>query len=204
MKSPKEALKTYFVTGLLMIVPIVLSIWLLKTIIVWVDEVFAVQQWSPVFVPGFGLVLALVIILIVGAFGRNVIGTWFVGIFAEVFRHVPLIGSVYSGLRQTLSTLFSSTDKKFGRAVLIEWPRKEIWTIALLTTESAPPAVSREAGSDLVTVFVPTTPNPTGGFLLFLPKKDIRPLGIKADEALKLIVSLGLADEGSQRAPNGN
>lgn len=193
MKTLKELFKSYFVTGLLVIVPIVVSVWLLKSIIIWVDEVFAVQRWSPVFVPGFGLLLALAVILLAGAIGKNVIGKWFVSFLSEIFRHVPLIGSVYSGLKQTLTTLFSSTDKKFGRAVMIEWPRREMWTIALLTTENIPPAIAKEIGSDLVAVFVPATPNPTAGFLMYVPKKDVKPLDMKSDEALKLIVSLGLA-----------
>lgn len=199
MKTLKDLFKSYFVTGLLVIVPIVVSVWLLKSVIVWVDEVFAVQRWSPVFVPGLGLVLAIVLILLAGAVGKNVIGNWFVGFVSDLFGRVPLIGSVYSGLRQTLSTLFSTTDKKFGRAVLIEWPRKEMWTIALVTTETIPPALQKEIGGDVVAVFVPATPNPTAGFLLYVPKKDVRPLSLKSDEALKLIVSLGLADKASEK-----
>lgn len=194
MKKLQDIFKTYFATGLLVIVPIYITIWLISRIVVWVDEVFAVNQWSPVVVPGLGLILAVIVILMAGAIGRNVIGSWLVANLSELLKHVPVVGSVYGGLRQTLQSLFGNGEKKFGGAVLVEYPREGCWTIGLVTSDKAPPIVKEAAGKDLLSIYIPTTPNPTSGFLIFVPREQTKKLNIKVDEALKLIVSLGLVE----------
>lgn len=206
MKRLQELFKTYFATGLLVIVPLLVSIWLVKSTVEWVDDIFAINEWSPVVVPGLGLVLALGVILIAGMIGRNVIGSWLVANFSELVKKVPVIGSVYGGVRQTLQSLFGGGEKKFGKAVLVEYPRAGSWTIGLVTSERVPPVIRDALGREMMSVYIPTTPNPTSGFLLFVPKEETKSLNIKVDEALKLIVSLGLVESSSElsQKKNGN
>ncbi len=198
MQKLQNIFKTYFGTGLLVIVPIYVTLWLIGKIVFWVDEVFAVNEWSPVVVPGVGLILAVFVILLAGAIGRNVIGSWLVANLSEMVKRVPVIGSVYGGLRQTLQSLFGNGEKKFGEAVLVEYPRAGSWTIGLVTSEKAPPLVREAAGREMLSIYIPTTPNPTSGFLIFVPREQTKKLNVKVDEAIKMIVSLGLVESSTE------
>lgn len=203
MNKIAEVFKAYFAAGLLVIVPFVVSVWLLSGIVIWVDEIFAVNRWSPVVVPGIGLLIAILLILLAGAFGRNVLGSWLVSNLSGLMKRVPVLGSVYGALSQTLSALFSGSDKKFNKAVLVEYPRAGSWTVALVTSDKAPPVIQQHASEPLISLYVPTTPNPTSGFLLFVPRSQTKELNIKVDDALKLVISLGLV-EGENKVTGGN
>jgi uncharacterized membrane protein len=199
----KSLLKQYFVAGILLLAPIVVSIWLVLSVINWVDSLFVTERWAsfeipgiatPFVVPGLGVILAVTIILIAGAIGKNVLGSWMMTVITEVFQKVPVVGSVYSGIRQTLAALFSNQDRKFGGAVLVQWPREGVWVIGLVTSDHASAEFNRIVGEDLVPVFIPTTPVPTAGFLTYYKRSEIRPLRMKVEDAMKTIVSLGIAE----------
>lgn len=199
MKRIQEIFKNYFATGLLVIVPIYITLWLIGRFVLWVDEIFAVNQWSPVVVPGLGMVLAVTVILLAGVVGRNVLGSWVVANISDFVKHVPVIGSVYGALRQTLQALFTGGGKKFGEAVLVEYPRPGMWTIAFVTSQQAPPKIRSVLEQEVLVLYVPTTPNPTSGFLLFVSREQTRHLDMKVEDALKLVVSLGLVEVSEER-----
>jgi uncharacterized membrane protein len=208
----KDLFKQYFVAGVLLLAPLVVSIWLVISLINWVDSVFGTENWAsfevpgfgaPLVIPGLGLILAFVIILLAGAVGKNVMGSWLMTVVTEVFQKVPVVGSVYSGIRQTLSALFSNQERQFGGAVLVQWPRPGVWVIGLVTSNHSPSEFDRAAGQDLVAVFIPTTPVPTAGFLSYYPRSEVKPLDMKVETALRMIVSLGIA-EGERSKPNGH
>lgn len=199
----KSLFKQYFVAGILLLAPLVVSIWLVISIINWVDSLFGTQNWAsfqipglatPLVVPGLGVLLAIVIILSAGAVGKNVLGSWLMTVITEIFQRVPVVGSVYSGIRQTLAALFSNQERKFGGAVMVQWPREGVWVIGLLTSDHSPAEFNRLTGQDLVPVFIPTTPVPTAGFLMYYKRTEIQMLSMKVEDALKTIVSLGIAE----------
>ncbi len=189
----KKWLQVYFLTGLLVIMPVIVTFWVVDGVIRWMDSAFNVQSWSPVFVPGLGLVLGIGIVLLAGFLGHNVIGSWFVGSFSKLIHHLPIIGGIYTSVRQVFLTVIQGTGQKFGRAVLVEFPRKGIWTIGFVTSENIPSYLQEQLDGSHIGVYVPTTPNPTGGYFIYFPKQDVRPLDMTVDEALKAVVSLGLA-----------
>lgn len=199
----KDFFKQYFVSGVLLLAPLVVSMWLVHSVITWVDSIFGTEKWAafeipgfgaPFVVPGIGVILAVVIILGAGAIGKNVLGSWLMTVVTDLFQKVPVVGSVYSGIRQTLAAIFSNQERKFGGAVLVQWPREDVWVIGLLTSESSPLELNKITGEDLVPVFIPTTPVPTAGFLMYYKRKDIRPLQMKVEDAMKTIVSLGIVE----------
>jgi uncharacterized membrane protein len=191
----KTTFKTYFFTGILVIVPLAVTYWLFEALILWVDDLLAIQDWSPVVVPGIGLIIGIFVLLAVGALAHNIVGRWFLESLSKTLNRVPLVGAVYGGLKEILHTAFSgSPEKKFGRAVLVEYPKDGCWTIAFVTKDEMK-FKGTQLSEKLVGVYVPTTPNPTSGFFLMFPREKIIELSIGVDEAFKSVVSLGMASK---------
>lgn len=188
----KASIRSYFITGLLVIVPIVVTVWLTQSILVWLDAVVPLQAIIGEDIPGLGILLAIAIIFIAGVLGRNFFGNWVVEQLARVVSKVPFIGSVYGSLRQVMLTLANTHGDKFGRAVLVEFPKEGSWTIGFVTNEKPHAEIAQSFDKPLVSVFVPTTPNPTSGFFMYVPKESVKPLNVDVDDAFKIIVSLGL------------
>lgn len=193
MANRKKLFRVYFLTGLLVIVPVIVTFWVVESVIRWMDSILNVQSWSPIFVPGLGLIIGIGIVLLAGFLGHNVIGSWVIGSFSKFVNHLPIVGGIYTSVRQVFLTIIQGTGQKFGRAVLVEFPRKGIWTIGFVTSEDLPSYVEGQLDGFHIGVYVPTTPNPTGGYFLYFPKQEVKPLDMTVDEALKAVVSLGLA-----------
>lgn len=191
-------MRKYFITGLLILVPLAITLWVLNLIIGTMDQSLLLlpESWRPeaLFgfrIPGLGTILTLLIIFVTGLGTRNFIGRQVVSLWEGVLTRIPVVKSIYSSVKQVSDTLFSSSGNAFRKALLVQYPRQGSWTIAFLT--GAPGGeVSHHLQGDYVSIYVPTTPNPTSGFFLMLPRADTIELDMSVDEALKYIVSMGV------------
>jgi uncharacterized membrane protein len=191
-------MRKYFVTGLLVLVPLAITLWVLNLIISTMDQSLLLlpERWRPaalfgVNIPGMGAILTLVFIFLVGLATRNFIGKRVVWAWEALLSRIPVVRSIYSSVKQVSDTLFSSSGNAFRKALLVEYPRKGCWTIAFLTGTPGGDVRNHLQG-DYVSLYVPTTPNPTSGFFLMAPKSDTIELDMNVDEALKYIVSMGV------------
>jgi uncharacterized membrane protein len=191
-------MRKYFVTGLLILVPIAITLWVLNLVIGTMDQSLLLlpEKWRPgaligFHVPGAGAVLTLLFILVVGLLTHNYFGKKVVYWWELLLKRIPVVNSIYSSVKQVSDTLLSSSGNAFRKAVLVQYPREGSWTIAFVT--GAPGGdVKNHLVGDYISVYVPTTPNPTSGFFLMMPKADTIELDMSVDEALKYIVSMGV------------
>jgi len=197
-------MKKYFITGLLIWIPLVITIWVLKLVVDMLDQTLLLlpqalrtESWLGFHMPGMGVLLTLLIVTVTGMFTANIVGQRMVHFWNEILHRIPVVNSIYSGVKQVSDTLFSSSGEAFRKALLVQWPRDGMWTIAFLT--GAPGGdVTRHLQGDYVSVYVPTTPNPTGGYFVMMPRKDVIELDMSVDTALKYVISMGVA------SPNGS
>ena len=200
-KTVFSRMRSSFLTGLVVITPVGLTIWLVWTLIGWVDGVvlpFVPQHFHPkeffgVNLPGVGLVVFLVFTVIVGWVAKGLIGRSLIRFAESLVDRMPVVRSIYSGVKQISETIFAQSERSFENACLIEYPRKGIWAIGFVST-IAKGEINAKAGrpDDLITIFLPTTPNPTSGFLLYVPREDVRMLDMSVEDAAKLVISAGL------------
>jgi len=191
-------MRKYFITGLLILVPLAITLWVLDAVISTMDQSLLLlpPEWRPENLVGFqflglGTILTLMIIFVTGLLAQNFIGNYVVKLWEALLNRIPIVNSIYSSVKQVSDTLFSSSGNAFRKAVLIEYPRQGSWTIAFLTGVPGGDVVNHLKG-EFVSVYVPTTPNPTSGFFLMVPKKDAIELDMSVDAALKYIVSMGV------------
>ncbi|HCN67702.1 MAG TPA: DUF502 domain-containing protein [Candidatus Accumulibacter phosphatis] len=191
-------MKRYFITGLLIWVPLAITAWVLTMIISTMDQSLhllpaAIHPRSVLGfdIPGSGAILTLLIILLTGVLAANFIGQWLVVWWERLLARIPVVNSIYNSVKQVSDTLFSSSGNAFRKALLIEYPRRGAWTIAFLTGRPGGEVAQHLAG-DYVSVYVPTTPNPTSGFFLMLPQADVVELDMSVDTALKYVISMGV------------
>ena len=191
-------MRKYFVTGLLILVPLAITLWVLNLIIGTMDQSLLLlpERWRPeaVFgfrIPGLGTILTLLIIFLTGLATRNFIGKKVVLVWEAALIRIPVVNAIYSSVKQVSDTLFSSSGNAFRKALLVEYPRKGCWTIAFLTGVPGGDVKNHLVG-DYVSLYVPTTPNPTSGFFLMAPRADTIELDMSVDAALKYIVSMGV------------
>ena len=191
-------MRKYFITGLLVLVPLVITLWVLNLIVGTLDQSLLLlpPQWRPelllgINLPGVGTILTLVIIFITGVVTRNFIGNRLLMLWELLLQRIPVVNSIYSSVKQVSDTLFSSSGNAFRKALLVQYPREGVWTIAFQTGVPGGDVKNHLSG-DYVSVYVPTTPNPTSGFFLMLKKEDTIELNMSVDEALKYIVSMGV------------
>ena len=197
-------MKKYFITGLLIWIPLVITIWVLKLVVDTLDQsllllplALRTESWLGMHIPGMGMLLTLLIVFLTGAVTANLIGQRLVHFWHEILHRIPVVSSIYSSVKQVSDTLFSSSGDAFRKALLVQWPREGMWTIAFLT--GAPGGdVTNHLQGDYVSVYVPTTPNPTGGYFVMMPRKDVIELDMSVDTALKYVISMGVA------SPNGS
>ncbi|QBQ96676.1 DUF502 domain-containing protein [Paraburkholderia pallida] len=190
----KATFKSVFLTGLLVLVPLALTLWVLNLVIGTMDQTLLLlpTSWRPtVRLPGLGAVLTLAFIFVVGLLTHNFIGQKLVEWWNALVRRIPVVGPLYSSIQQVSDTLLSSNGNAFRKALLIEYPRKGSWTIAFLTGIPGGDVVNH-LREEHVSVYVPTTPNPTSGFFLMVPKSEVIELDMTVDAALKYIVSMGV------------
>ena len=191
-------MKKYFITGLLIWIPLAITFMVLAWIIGTLD---AILLWLPVEhqpsryigfnIPGVGVVASLLIIFFTGLIAANVLGQKLVRLWEALLSRIPVVKSIYYSVKQVSDTLFSSSGQAFRKALLVQYPREGAWTIAFLTGQPGGDAANHLHG-DYVSVYVPTTPNPTSGFFLMMPREDVIELDMSVDEALKYIISMGV------------
>ncbi|MFZ6873097.1 DUF502 domain-containing protein [Undibacterium sp. Di27W] len=191
-------MRKYFITGLLILVPLAITLWVLHAIISTMDQSLLLLpiEWRPEKLVGFkvlgiGTILTLLIVFVTGLLAQNFIGNYVIRAWESLLQRIPIVSSIYSSVKQVSDTLFSSSGNAFRKAVLIEYPRRDCWTIGFLTGVPGGDVVNHLKG-DFVSVYVPTTPNPTSGFFLMLPKDEAIELDMSVDAALKYIVSMGV------------
>ena len=191
-------MRKYFATGLLILVPIAITLWVLNFIISTMDQSLLLlpEKWRPgeligFYVPGMGALLTLLVVFVTGLLTHNYIGKKVVYWWELLLKRIPVVNSIYSSVKQVSDTLFSSSGNAFRKAVLVQYPRQGSWTIAFVTGTPGGDVKNHLVG-DYISVYVPTTPNPTSGFFLMMPKADTIELDMSVDEALKYIVSMGV------------
>ena len=195
-------MKKYLITGLLIWIPLVITIWVLKLVVDTLDQSLLLlpEQWRTesflgVHIPGLGVILTLLIVLVTGVFATNFFGAQLVHVWHEILHRIPVVNSIYSSVKQISDTLFSSSGQAFRKALLVQWPHEGMWTIAFLTGVPGGD-VTQHLQGDYVSVYVPTTPNPTGGYFVMLARKDVIELDMTVDAALKYIISMGVVAPG--------
>jgi uncharacterized membrane protein len=202
------AFRKWLLAGLLVIVPVAITVWVLQWILSTLDQTLLIlpAAWRPdvligFHIPGFGVLLALAILLVVGATASNFFGRKLVEWGDAVLNRIPVVRSIYSGVKQVSDTLFSENGNAFRKALLLQWPQPGMWTIGFLTGTPGGDVANHLLG-DYVSVYVPTTPNPTGGYFVMLKKSDCIELKMSVDEALKYIVSMGVVVPGGPSNPS--
>lgn len=189
----KYRLKKYFISGLLVIIPVSVTVYVLKVIIIFTDKLYPiVKSYLPFYIPGFGVIITFLLILVVGMATTNILGRRFVLAGENIIARIPFVKVIYHAIKQIAEAIFSAEHKSFSRVVLIEYPRKGIFTMAFVTGVAVG-EVKSSIGKKALNVFVPTTPNPTSGFYLMVPEDEVRELNMEPEEAFKRIVSGGMA-----------
>lgn len=195
-------LRNYFLTGFIICAPLAITAYLVWSFIEWVDgwvkpyipAVYNPDTYLPFSIPGFGLIVAFLLITLVGFLTANFIGRTIVHYGEDMLGRMPLVRNLYSGLKQIFQTVFSQQDTSFEQIGILEYPRKGLFAIVFIATETRGEVGAKlmDMGHDTVSVFLPTTPNPTSGFLLFVPKQDVTILDMSVEEGAKLVISAGL------------
>lgn len=193
-------LRNYFLTGLIIVAPLAITAYLTWTFIGWVDSwvkpyipaIYNPDYYLPFAVPGFGLVTALFLITMIGFLTANLVGRSIISFGESLLDRMPLVRSLYKGLKQIFQTVLAEQSGSFKQAALIEYPRRGLWSIVFIATETKGEVSVRLPEDDPISVFLPTTPNPTSGFLLFVPRKNVIVLEMSVEEAAKMVISAGL------------
>ena len=191
-------MRKYLVTGLLIWVPLAITLWVLNLVVTMMDQSLQLLplQWQPRVVlghdiPGLGMVLTVLILLVTGLLARNYIGERLILYWEGLLGRIPIVRSIYSSVKLVSDTILSPNGQAFRRALLVQYPRLGVWTIGFQTGTPAG-EVGRHIQVDMVSVYVPTTPNPTSGFFLMVPRTETIELRMSVDEALKYVVSMGV------------
>jgi len=213
-------LRNNFIAGLVVIAPIGLTLWLIWTVVGWVDSfvwpfvpdayqpeellnrimgrVPSDENWITVNVRGIGVVIFLVFTMLVGWVGKGLIGRSFLRWGEGLVGRMPVVRSIYNAVKQIAETVFAQSETSFDKACLIEYPRKGIWAIGFISTSTKGEILAKADTGPMTSVFVPTTPNPTSGFLLLFPTKDVKELDMSVEDAAKLVISAGLVYPGEK------
>lgn len=203
-----SAIRRYLLSGLFVWLPVWVTYLILNFIVNIMDGSLkllpSAYQPDALFgfhVPGLGILFTLVILFVTGMFVANFLGRKFVSLWDKFVGRIPLVRSIYTGVQQILATVFSPQGKAFRKVLLVEYPRKGMWSIAFQTSEVGE-EISRKTAREMVTIFIPTTPNPTSGFLMMVPKDEIQELNMSVDQALRMVISLGVVQPETPTEPN--
>jgi uncharacterized membrane protein len=203
MMSP---IRRYFVAGLLFWVPIVVTVLIVRFLVNILDKslLLVPAKYQPetllgFTLPGLGVLLALVIVFLTGVIVANLLGRQLLRLWEAILARIPVVRSIYSGAKQVMETLITGSGKSFREVVMLEYPRKGLWTLAFVTG-NAIPAVKEKISDDAISIYVPTTPNPTSGFFLMVSASEVVPLGISVEDGLKLILSTGVLQPSTSSA----
>ena len=195
-----KALKKYLITGVLVWLPIAVTIWAMTYIISAADRLISLlpESWQPQHfwgfnIPGLGIVAATVVLFVTGVFAANVLGRRILGAWDSLFGRIPVVKSIYSSVKKVSESLLSDSSRSFKTPVLVPFPQPGIWTIAFVSGHIPDKLKgSLPQDDDYISVYVPTTPNPTGGYYIMVKKSDVRELEMSVDQALKYVISLGM------------
>lgn len=206
--------RKWLLAGLLVLAPLIITLWVLDWVVSTLDGTLRIlpSQWHPdqligFHIPGLGVIFALLVVLIIGALASNFIGNRLVTWWHALLHRIPVVRSIYSGVKQVSDTLFSEKGNAFRKALLVEWPHEGMWTIGFLTGAPTGDLLSRLRGQpggglendDFLSVYVPTTPNPTGGYFVMVRRSACQELAMSVDEALTYIVSMGVIVPGATK-----
>ena len=192
-------IRSWFITGILVLTPIILTVYVAWAFITFVDNLvvpivpidYRPSNYLPFSIPGLGLIIVFTFTTLVGSLATGLFGRTLIRIWENILNRMPVVRSVYSAIKQILETVMAAQSDAFRQAVLVQYPRKDIWAIGFVTG-STKGEVSNNVSEKMINVFMPTTPNPTSGFLLFFPEKDLIYLKMSVEDALKLVVSGGM------------
>ncbi|AXE29111.1 hypothetical protein DK842_03775 [Chromobacterium phragmitis] len=196
----KMTLKGYLIAGLLIWLPLAITLWVLNLIIGSLDQTLNLlpMEWRPQQllgrdIPGLGVVFAVLVVMGTGMLAANVLGRRLVEFWHGLLSRTPVVNSIYNSVKQVSDTLLSDSGNAFKKALLVRWPHQNAWTVAFQTGAPAQEILRHaEKGEELVSVYVPTTPNPTSGYFIVVPRSDTRELNMSVDEALKYVISMGV------------
>ncbi len=199
-------LRRYLIAGLLVWLPLGVTVLVIRLLVNFMDRILVLipPAYRPEAVlgfeiPGLGVVLSVAIVLLTGALVANFFGRRIVALWEALLARIPFVRTIYSGVKQVTETIVSDRNRSFREVLLVEYPRKGLWTLAF-HTGSEVREVCEKTGRELINIFVPTTPNPTSGFFIMIPREEVVPLSMSVDEAVKMIVSLGvIVPEGTAR-----
>lgn len=190
-------IKRWIIAGLLVWIPLVATVWVLQLLINFLDRslLLVPPPWRPgnllgFEIPGLGIVLSLVLILLTGFFAANFIGKRVVRAGESLLARIPLVRTIYSSVKRLTETVLDENSTSFRKVLLIQWPRQGLWTLAFQTGNPVQ-AVEKQTGIEMLTIFVPTTPNPTSGFIMFSPREDVIELDMAVEDAVRMVISLG-------------
>lgn len=194
-------IRAYFFTGILVTAPVAITLYMAYKFIVWIDRLvnqilppqYKFDEILPFTIPGVGLVVLVLALILVGMFAAGFLGKFFLRLGEWIVYKVPLISSIYSVLKQIFETFFSTKTQAFSKVVMLEYPRTGIWILGFVSSKLRG-EVKEKFAEEMLNVFIPTTPNPTSGFLIFVPKKDTIELDMKVEEGIKFVISGGLVE----------
>ncbi|MGB5863080.1 MAG: DUF502 domain-containing protein [Sulfitobacter sp.] len=215
--------RSNFLTGLVVIAPVGLTIWLIWSVVGWIDgfvlplvplsyhpdriiqDYLGLDPSVQINVRGIGVIIFLVFTILIGWLAKGLIGRSFIRFAESLVERTPVVRSIYSGIKQISETIFAQKERSFEKACLIEYPRKGIWAIGFISTEAKGEIASKsDSLGEVMSVFLPTTPNPTSGFLLFVPKRDVIELDMSVEDSAKLVISAGLVYPNAKAVENGD
>lgn len=198
-------LRAYLFTGILVTAPVAITLYLAVKFVLWMDVLvnkLLPPQYKfdnmPYTIPGLGLVVGVLFLIVVGMFAAGFLGRFFIKLGEWIVYKVPLVSSVYSVLKQVFETFFSSKTQAFSKVVMLEYPRKGIWILGFVSSDLQG-EIKNKCSDDMLSVFIPTTPNPTSGFLIFVPKKDCIEMDMTVEQGLKFVISGGLVEPESKK-----
>lgn len=192
-------IKTYLFTGILVTAPVGMTFYIAYNLIIYIDKwsnaivppKFRFSEYLKVEVPGLGVVVILTALILIGMFTTGYVGRFFVKLGEKILSKMPFISSVYNLLKQVFETFFSGKKQSFNQVVLLEYPRKGVWVLGFVSSKTDG-EIGKKIEGKVLNVFVPTTPNPTSGFLIFVPEKDVIKLKMSVEDGLKLVISCGI------------
>ena len=193
-------LKSYFLTGVIVAAPVAITVYMAYHLVIWINGATSrliPQQWKigdvvPYAIPGCGLLLLIVALIFIGMLTTGYVGKFFVRLWEKIIRKMPVVSSFYSLMKQIFETFLSQKSRSFSQVVLVQYPRQGLWTIAFVSRDQTGGEIAQKTGQDFVSVYVPTTPNPTSGFLIFVPQKDIIKLDMSVEDGIKYVLSCGI------------
>jgi len=202
LKRIRSYLRTYFITGLLVTLPLGLTYWILKVLLQSMESLIGnpIQRYLDIYIPGMGIILLISLILLIGIFARNFIGKKLGGLGEKILNKIPLVRNIYTSIKQIVTTIFMQGKSNFRGVVLVEYPRRGAYSVGFVTGDTKG-QIQRITEDNLVNVFVPTTPNPTSGFFILFPENDITLLNMTVEEGMKMIISAGMVTPPDRTLP---